>query len=381
MFAFFKKRSLQKVSRRRPPRRFRLESLESRVCPTAVGVSLTAQTADASDVSVQGFVSGYDSSYQIALSGQVSANLSADSSGAFSYFGPASGLGTITATVTGSDGDNGQASTQIFDQTPQIEGLMAQATGQGKQVEISGAVSAVSPAGLTVTFSGSAGLGTTTTTTDANGNFDLVTSASQLGDISATVTDSWGVISPLATTGIMVNPPQIIELTADPTGQGKQVEVSGSISASTPGGLTVTFSGSAGLAATSATTDSNGNFDLLTTASQLGEVDAEFTDVWGETSPVATTTLSVDPPQINSLIAVSLGNGNWQFSGMVSGPDPGDDTVNLSGIASGSATPCASGNFSVELYLGSDSPSGVEYAAATDIWGQTGAQATYSFFG
>ncbi|MGH7137163.1 MAG: hypothetical protein ACREHD_15585, partial [Pirellulales bacterium] len=276
MFAFFQKRSSKAASHRRKPRQFRFESLESRACPAAV--SLMAQTVDAQDVSVLGTVWGYDSSYQVALSGPVSANLSTDSWGNFSYFGPATGLGTITATATGSDGDgdDGEGSTQIMDQTPEIEGLAAMATNQGTQVDISGSVSAVSPAGLTVTFSGSAGLGATSATTDANGNFNLVTSASQLGEISATVTDTWGLTSDPATTEIMVTPPQIIEWTADPTGQGKQVEISGSVSASTLGGLTVTFSGPAGLAATSATTDIDGNFDLLTTASQLDDVDAVF---------------------------------------------------------------------------------------------------------
>lgn len=380
MFAFFRKPSRSTSSRRQPRRRFRLESLESRVCPTTLGVDLWAETADASNVVVQGSIDGDASKYTVVLGGEVSGSLTTDSGG-FSYFGPAGGLGTVTATVTDSNGDSGQGSTDIEDETPGVESLMASATGDGKQVEISGSVSAVSPGGLTVNFSGSAGLGATSTTTDAEGNFDLITTASKLGEVNATVTDTWGVTSPTTTTDVMATPPQIMALTVQATGQGKQVEVSGGISASTLGGLTVTFSGPAGLADTSATTDDEGDFDLITTASKLGEVDAVVNDVWGQTSPVAATTLSVMAPQITDLEAANLGGGEWKFTGTVSGPDTSDDTVQLSGIESGSATPDSSGNFSVVIYLGSNTPIGDEYAVATDIWGQTSSQFTYSFVG
>jgi hypothetical protein len=93
-----------------------------------------------------------------------------------------------------------------------------------------------------------------------------------------------------------------------------------------------------------------------------------------------TTTLMVQPPQIGGLTAISLGDGEWQVLGTVSGPDVTDDTVQLSGMASGSAAPNSSGNFSVVVQIGTN-PSGTEYAVATDIWGQTSNQASYMFFG
>jgi hypothetical protein len=296
MFSLFQKSSRKRSLGRRPLRRkFRVESLESRHCPSAVGVSLEASTADTNGnyyVSVQGQVMGSESSYQIALSGPVSANLTAGPSGVFSYLGAATGLGTITANVTDSDGDTAQGTTSIMDLPPQINNLMVEATGQGKQVD-----------------------------------------------------------------------------------------VSGSVTAGSPGGLTVTLSGSAGLATTSVTTASNGNFNLLTTASQLGGVNAVVNDIWGVQSSSISTTLMVMLPQINNLTAINLGNGYWQFQGTVSGPDPSHDTVDLSGLQSASATPNATGYFTVTVSLGSDHPSGTEYAAATDIWGQTGNPASYMFFG
>ena len=290
MFAFFRT-SRPKKSSRQPLRRFRLETLESRNCPSAVGFSMSAQTANAHNVAVQGQVIGSESGYQVTLSGPVSATISVDSSGGFSYLGSATGLGTITGTVTDSDGDSAQGSTDIMDTPPQISSLIVEATGKGKQVDVSGNVSAQSSGGLTVTFSGSAGVGG------------------------------------------------------------------------------------------SATTDANGNFNLVTTAANLGEVDATVTDVWGMASPTSSATLTVMPPQITGFGAIDLGNGTWQFQGTVSGLDAADDSVQLSGMASSGATPNASGYFSVTVVLGTDNPSGIEYATATDVWGQTSNQASYMFFG
>jgi hypothetical protein len=380
MFLFSRKPQSKKPIRRRPPLRLRAERLESRACPSAVSVSFEAMTADAQNVSVSGTVYGSESSYQIALSGPVSANLTADASGNFSYYGPASSLGTITANVTDTDGDSATGTADIYDPGPQITMLSADAGGPGKAVDVSGGVSAGAPGGLTVTFSGSAGLADTSTTTDAYGNFNLATTASQLGDVTATVTDVWGITSSPMTVSIECMPPQVTSLMVEATGQGKQVTVQGNVSASSPGGLKVSFSGSAGLTATSATTDSNGNFNLTTTAAQLGEVDATVTDVWGQVSPLASATLTVMPPQIEGFGAIELGNGFWEFEGTVQGPDAGDDSVQLSGMNSTSATPDSGGNFSVTVYLG-DNPSGVEYAVATDIWGQSSQQVSYSFFG
>jgi hypothetical protein len=375
MFDFFRNSSAKKSPSRRKPRKFRLEALECRVCPSAVSVHLQAQTADAHNVSVQGQVYGSESSYQIALSGPVSANLSAGSSGSFSYYGPASGLGTITATVTDTDGDTAQSGTSIVDNPPQVMNLNAVSTGTGKQVTISGSVSAGDVSGLTVTLSGSAGIAATSATTDSNGNFSLLTTASQVGNVSAYVTDVWGVTSSVVTTNLIVTQPQINGLTIEATGQGKQVDVSGTVAADAPGGLTVNFSGSAGLAATSATTDSNGNFSLQTTASQLGNVNAAVTDEWGNQAS-ASGSLTVMAPQITGFTAVSLGNGEWQFSGTV----PANATVQLSGLYSATVTPNASGYFSVVCYLGTNDPIGNEYAVATDVWGQTGSQAVYPFY-
>lgn len=289
MFRLFRKSQHRSHSNRRAPRRFRIESLESRNCMSAVSLGLSAQTTTGQNVEVSVMVMGTEDSYQVSLSGPVSASVSVDSSGWAMYTGPATGLGTITGTVSDSDGDTAQASCEIADSPPLINSLTVVATGQGKQVEVSGSVTAPSPGGLAVTFSGSAGLDDTGATTDAYGDFDLVTTATSLGDVSAVVKDVWGVNS----------------------------------------------------------------------------------------APM-TTTLTVQPPQIVGLTAVDIGNGYWEMQGTVNGPDAADDSVALSGMASASASPDSTGSFSVIVYFGSEYPNGTEYAVATDVWGQSSAQSSYT---
>lgn len=294
MLAFFRRgQGRSSVRRRQPVRRFRVEALEGRNLPTAMGVTLMAQTADAHNVNVSGEVMFFNSPSvcSIVLGGEVNAKLSTDANGYFEYYGPAAGLGTVTAQATDSGGVQVGGSTGIMDSPqPQINGLSIMATGQGKQVEITGSVSAGDVSGLTVTFAGPVGLAAGSTTTDANGDFDLITTATNLGSLAATVTDVWGVQS-----------------------------------------------------------------------------------TWS-------TTLIVSPPQITYLTAADEGNGIWNFYGNVSGPDVGDDTIQFSGIASGSTTVNANSSYSKELLLNSDNPSGDEYAVATDIWGQTSSQVVFMFF-
>ena len=293
MFAFFRSPHKSTVTRRQPlKRRFRVERLEGRNLPTAMAVTLTAQTADAHNVTVSGNVqfNNTPSVCSIVLGGEVSANISTDGNGFFQYVGPAAALGTVTAQATDSGGNQVQGSTGITDSPPHFNSLEIQATGQGKQVEVTGGISAGDVSGLTVTFAGSVGLANSSTTTDCNGNFNFTTTATSLGSLTATVTDVWSV-------------------------------------------------------------------------------QAHFS-----------TNLIVPPPSLSQLTAVDEGNGIWSFSGTVSGPDVGDNTVQFNGLASGTATVSANGSFSKELLLSGQYPYGEEYAVVTDIWGQQSNQVVYMFF-
>ncbi|HVX12695.1 MAG TPA: hypothetical protein VHC22_16055 [Pirellulales bacterium] len=255
-----------------------------------MGVWLSAATGSGQDVTVQGNVMGAQAGCQVVLSGPVSANLSTDGSGNFSYTGAATSLGTVTAMVSDNNGDCCQAETSIQDSAPNIESL-----------------------------------------------------------------------------------------TIVPTGVGKQVDISGTVEAGCMNDLTVKFSGTVGLAANSATTDSSGCFNLQTTAAALGSVSAVATDVWGVSSFTVNAMLMVMTPQIQSLNATEVGNGEWQFSGTVTGPNVSDDSVQLSGLGSATATPNSAGYFSVTVSLNSNNPMGSEFAVATDAWNQSSNQAFYMF--
>ena len=155
--------------------------------------------------------------------------------------------------------------------------------------------------------------------------------------------------------------------------------MTGKVECADPGGLTVTFGGQVGLAQTSVTTDSEGNFTLSTTATQLGTLTAYVTDEWGVQSQTIQTTLVVPPPQIQNFHGVNDGQNYWMMSGTVISPDAKDCTVTLSGVSTGSTTPDGSGGFSKLINVGADPSTLEEYAVVTDIWGQTSQQAIFVF--
>lgn len=296
MFKLFAGVRAKPARTRKQPRICRLQSLERRQCLSGMPPSITsfsAQVGSGHDVSVSGQVTGMYPGFQVALSGVVSANVATDASGNFQYVGTANSLGTEYAVATDSQGNSSsQASTPVVNNSPVIYNFQVFATGNGKQVELKGAVQDESPSGLTVTFS----------------------------------------------------------------------------------------SANVGLAQDSTSTDASGQFDFFTTASALGSVSAVVVDVWGVQSSPAEATLSVPPPQIVGFTYVDQGNGYYQFQGTISDSQPSGITVQLSGLASGSAAvDPSSGAFVSDSYQLGAHPTGSEYAVATDIWGQTSNTAEITF--
>lgn len=294
MFRLFRKPRRKATRPQKHAPRFRFEGLESRLCPTGYGPyieSMSAITAVGHDVRVSGQVQDPYPGVQVAISGVVSGNVTADSSGNFSFTAYASTLGNVSAIATDAQGNSSTSRVSpVQDPTPQVVGLSIMATNVGK--------------GVTVT---------------------------------------------------------------------------GKVECADPGGLTVTFGGQVGLAQTSVTTDSEGNFSVSTTATQLGTLTAYVTDEWGEQSPTVTAMLAVAAPQIQNFHGVNDGQNYWLMSGTVISPDAADCTVTLSGVSTGSATPDGSGAFSKLINVGADPSTLEEYAVATDIWGQTSQQAIFVF--
>ena len=219
---------------------------------------------------------------------------------------------------------------------PSIQNLSVNPTGDGKNVLLSGSVQDESPAGLTVSFSG---VSSGSTTTDASGNFSLVALASDLGDVTATVSDAWGAAS-LPATATLGSQAPVVQLDQPQTDATGMVTVSGYVSALSPGGLSVDVSGAVN---GTATTDASGYFTLTAQSSGPGTVSVTATNSWNQTSSPAQAT--VNPPMTNpspmsiiNLTAIYLNNGIWLVTGTVQGGDLSTATVSYSGTASGSAT-------------------------------------------
>ena len=372
--------------RRRKPAPRRFDSLEKRLLLTTAPVidTLYAVVGDGHTVSISGHVSDFDPSagpISVAISGPISANVNVDSSGMFSYSGSTSQLGTEQAVAT--DSGTGLSSdpfdSPIENMAPTIQNFTVYPTGDGKNVTLTGSVQDESPEGLTVSFSGVVG---GSTTTDASGNFSLVALASDLGDVSATVSDVWGVGS-APVTAPLGSPAPVVQLDPPQTDSTGMVTVSGYVTDLSPGGLSVNVSG---VVNGTATTDASGYFSLTAPYSASGTVTVTTTNVWNQTSSPAQAT--VNPPmvapvpmQIANLTATYENNGKWLITGTVQGGDLSTATISYSGTASGSAqVDSSTGDFSFEVNAQSQPYySGTEYVVASDAEGDQSGSQSVSF--
>src|SRR5262249_45624650 len=118
-----------------------------------------------------------------------------------------------------------------------------------------------------------------------------------------------------------------------------------------------------------------GSFDMITTASGLGQVTAvAYSDDYGWSNPMGVT-LEVATP-IVSITSVTYGsqkNRTVTISGTVLAPDPAGLPANLGGVLGGSAVTNSAGGFT---YTGNASGAGTVTAQTTDIWGQQSNVAT-----
>ncbi len=353
---------------------------------TAASPSLTlnAMIQEGQTVTVSGQVSDADlETCSVSFSGVVSGSAGVNPDGTFSLTTTASGSGTIDATVVNVWGLTGTAETSLdgitgtqteSQDTNLLPGLTVTVTptGSGKSVTVSGQVSDSNPANLTVTFSG---VVSGSAVTDSNGNFSLTTTATDLGEVDASVTDGAGQ-SASASTQLAVAPPTLtLNLTMD---QQRTITLSGQVSGSDVTEDMVTFTG---VASGSAGPGTNGSFSLTTQASQLGDVQAVVTDVWGQASALAKVTVACPPPTIDNLeiVCQNQSNNYWTASGTVSSQSAGGLTVNFSGTPSfnnASAPVQTTGEFALEIELGPQDAGGTVTATVEDWWGQAG-EATF----
>jgi len=149
----------------------------------------------------------------------------------------------------------------------------------------------------------------------------------------------------------------------------REVLLSGQVTDTDPGGLTVQFSGEVvGLVVTKA----DGTFSKKFEAAGLGTVEAVTTDGQGLTSNVATVTLTSPPPTIVNFTATA-GRGNVViFTGTLVDPSAHDLVVTFAGLPSVdgmTAVVRKNGTFRLVVHL-KPGEEGTVTAQTTDWWGQ-----------
>lgn len=233
----------------------------------------------------------------------------------------------------------------------------------GHLVQLSGQVMDSQPAGVRVTFSGSA-LGSTTT--DNSGRYSFQTSSAVLGTVYAIGQDTLGRWTNTASALIAVAAP-IVNLSVS-YGTQRTVTLSGTVTDLDPGNRTVSFSG---VVSGTATTRADGTFSLVTQASGLGNVFASTVNLWSLVSNVAQLALQSQAPVISNFTAAEGPNHMWTFSGNVQDESATALVVTLGGIPSlqgQTVTVDSQGHFSLTLCL-QPGESGTATAVTTDWWG------------
>jgi hypothetical protein len=245
------------------------------------------------------------------------------------------------------------------------------------QVQVSGSVTDDSSPSVALHFGG---VTSGQETVNSNTDFTFTGTASGLGAITAGGTDTLKQTSSLAQINFTSAAPTIANLNYL-WGASKQVTITGTVNDAVPAALTVNIGGSAfggGLAGT-ITTDSQGNFSITLTATQLGQVMVCTSDQWGQSSAPASIKLSDSTPTITDFTAVQGVGHSWTFTGTVTAGYAPGLTVNFSGlpeVANLTATVQANGTFSLTVTLNADD-SGYVNCAVTDCWNLTSATASY----
>jgi hypothetical protein len=238
---------------------------------------------------------------------------------------------------------------------------------------MSGTLADANPSTVTVAFTG---VLSGSTTADTSGNFSLTADAIALGTINAVATDSQQLHSS-STPVTLTCPRPGVSLSLSYVTRN-QVDLFGSVSAQSPDGLTITFSG---VVTGTATTDATGHFDVVKNATGVGQVQATVTDVWAQVSDAAAVTVSDDAPVISNFHATNVGAHQWTISGTVSDFTPGGLTVQLGGIPElngKTATTDAEGDFSITITVPAGE-NGTVWATCTDWFNLTSNTAQFTF--
>lgn len=289
LFRIFHRRPAPVVARRT---RLTLEALESRYCPAAPSITLTAVPTSGRMVQVSGTVTDENpETALVQLGGVLSGMLIPDSSGDFYGEVEASGLGTATAQAIDDELlASSLASASISSAVPTI--TLSMSPGIGRVVSLNGQVTDEDPLGVVVTFSGVVP-GGSTVTPDATGYFSLDVEATGLGTITVQATDPWGQTSNTPSATVTSNAPEIVQFVAIPD-QADMWTFRGKVIDESPEGLEVYFGGFPILDESTAIVGSDGWFELVVTLppNATGTAEAWVADCWGLISDSALATVS-----------------------------------------------------------------------------------------
>ena len=155
---------------------------------------------------------------------------------------------------------------------------------------------------------------------------------------------------------------------------GHSVRLTGMVRDANPASVSISFSGvlSGGTTATA-----GGNFSFTAKPTALGTVTAVGTDGQGLQSASVSTQVSSPAPTLTLHLSY-LSKNNIYLTGKVSAPSPAGLTVTITGVASGTVTTDASGNYAICLPA---SGVGKVSATVTDVWGQVSAAASATVSG
>ncbi len=331
---------------------------QTQLSADAPSISFSIADVEGQNVTLFGLVvADQPANLGVQISGVASAGSETDATGEFQTTVQASQLGAIDASVTDVWGQTASSSVELTSAAPS---LTLTVTPNGVQtVTVSGQVTAPDAGQCSVAFFG---VISGSVTTNPDGSFSYTTTASGSGEIDAVATDIWGQTSTTATTNATVLGPSLT-LQATPNG-GQTVTVSGQVNCVNPGSVQVFFSG---LLSGSVWTNPDGRFSLTTTVSGGGAIDAQAQDSAGNLLTTASVDLSDATPSL-TLNVIENADQTVTVFGQVSDPDPGNCTVNLTGVVTGSTTTNPDGTFS---YTAMPSGQGTIQAIATDDQTQT----------
>jgi len=270
--------------------RLRLEQLETRDCPSAPQIGVSAMVLPGHNVQLSGMLNDTEpANATVTFSGAATGTTTTNSYGMYSLTTGDAVLGTVYAVAVDQQGQSSNTAQATIAVTPPSLTLMV-AYGTQTTVTLSGQLTDIDQGSQTITISGVA---SGSVVTASNGSYSLTTQATALGTVQASTTDSWGQASNTAQVTLTSNPPQITNFAAieEP---GNMWTFQGQVTDQSPQGLTVTFSGLPSLDGQTATVGANGWFYLTITlgSGESGIACAQTTDCWGQASNVAQSSVT-----------------------------------------------------------------------------------------